>query len=106
MAQAKPKLVFMFWVPNADPKKHRASISIDSIELIVVGVKDYDQAVEVSKELVKEGVMVIELCAAFGHIGVARIVEAVKGVPVGVVRFDMHPAFGGKTGDQILKLTP
>jgi hypothetical protein len=30
----------------------------------------------------------------------------VKGVPVGVVKFDMTPVLLGKTGDQVLGLTP
>jgi hypothetical protein len=34
------------------------------------------------------------------------VAEAVKGVPVGVVRFDAHPLKGGKSGDQLLGLTP
>ena len=55
MAQMKPKkIVFMFLGHGADPTKHRATLSLDSMELIVVGVPNYDQAVEVSKELVKE----------------------------------------------------
>jgi len=71
---------------------------LESIELTVVGVRDYNQAVEVAQDLVKEGVTVIELCAGFGNMGAA------KGVPVGVVRFDTHPAFQGKSGDQVLGL--
>jgi hypothetical protein len=106
MAQAKPKGAYMFWVPDADPTKHRATISLNSLELVVVAVRDYDQMVEVSKELVKEGVLFIELCSGFGNIGVARIAEALKEVPVGVVRFDMTPTLRGKTGDQVLGLTP
>ncbi len=106
MAQAKPKGAFIFWAPDADPTKHQAAISLDSSELVVVGVRDYDEAVEVSKKLVKEGVLVIELCSGFGNIGVARVAEAVKGVPVGVVKFDMTPVLLGKTGDQVLGLTP
>ena len=106
MAQMKPKLAFMFVASGADPKKHRSVLSVDGMDLIVVGVSNYDQAVEVSKELAKEGVKVIELCGGFGNIGAGKIAEAVKGVPVGVVRFDMHPLLQGKTGDQMAGLTP
>jgi len=106
MVQVKPKAAFMFWVPDADPTKHRATISLDSVDMVVVAVRNYDQAVEVSKKLVKEGAMAIELCSGFGNIGVARVAEAVKGVPVGVVKFDMTPVLWGKTGDQVLGLTP
>jgi hypothetical protein len=76
------------------------------VDLIAVGVGDYDQAVKVSRDLVKDGVSAIELCAGFGSLGVARVASAVKGVPVGVVRFDVHPLLGGKSGDQVLGLLP
>ena len=106
MTEAKPKLVFMFWAAGADPARHRADFELDSAILIAVGVKDYDQAVSVAKALVKEGVVAFELCAGFGNIGTARVAEAVKGVPVGVVKFDVHPLMGGKSGDQVLGLIP
>ena len=106
MAQAKPKGAFIFLAPDADPAEHGTTISLDSSELVVVGVRDYNQAIDVSKKLVKEGAMVIELCSGFGNIGVARVAEAIKGVPVGVVKFDMSPVLRGKTGDQVLGLTP
>ena len=106
MIQAKPKVVFMFWAPGANPAKHRTTVFLDSMELTVVGVRDYNQAVEVAQDLVKEGVTVIELCAGFGNVGAAKVAEAAKGVPVGVVRFDIHPAFQGKSGDQVLGLAP
>ena len=106
MAQAKPKVVFMFQTPDADPVKHRANLVLDSVELIVVGVKDYNQAAKVSQDLIKEGVSAFELCGGFGNIGVAKVAEAVKGVPVGVVKFDIHPLLQGKSGDQVLGLIP
>ena len=106
MTEAKPKIVFMFWHPSADPAKHRVSFGLDSSELIAIGVKNYDQAVSVAKDLVKEGTVAFELCAGFGNIGTARVAEAVKGVPVGVVKFDIHPLLGGKSGDQVLGVAP
>jgi hypothetical protein len=106
LAEAKPRVVFMFWNQSADPARHRADFELDSSVLVAVGVKDYDQAVSVAKALVKEGAVAIELCAGFGNIGTAMVAEAVKGVPVGVVKFDGHPLKGGKSGDQLLGLTP
>lgn len=102
---AKLKAAFMFVVPDADPSEHRATISTpDVAELIVVGVRDYQQAMQVSRELVDQGVQAIELCAGFGQIGVARITQAVgdKAV-VGVVRFDRHPALEFKSGDELFE---
>ena len=41
---ARLKAAFMFVSPDADPGEHRATISTpDTVELIVVGVKDYQQ---------------------------------------------------------------
>jgi len=100
---AQFKAAFLFVVPDADPNEHRVVISTPSVlELIVVGVKNYSQAVQVSKELVEQGVSAIELCAGFGQKGVAKIAEAVGDkAKVGVVRFDPHPALGFKSGDEM-----
>ena len=98
----KLKAAFMFVAPGSDPSKHRAVVETPSVELIVVGVSNYEEATKVAKELVKEGVEAIELCAGFGHVGVAKVAEAVEGkVPIGVVRFDLHPALGNKSGDTV-----
>ena len=106
MAQVKQKLAFMSLKSEDDPTKQRNILAMKPREFIAVGVRDYDDAVKVSKELVKEGVIAIELCAGFGNIGVGKVAEAVKGVPVGMVRFDMHPLLQSKTGDQRQGLTP
>ena len=100
---AKLKAAFMFVAPDADPSDHRVTISTPAVvELIVVGVSNYQQAIQVSKELVDQGVQTIELCAGFGQIGVAKVVQSVgdKAV-VGVVRFDRHPGFEFKSGDEM-----
>ena len=51
---------------------------------------------------IKHGVTAIELCAGFGVQGTARISKAVEGKAlVGVVRFDLHPAFNNQSGDKL-----
>ncbi|MDK2853442.1 MAG: hypothetical protein PWQ92_336 [Thermococcaceae archaeon] len=96
------KAAFIFIAPEADPEKHRAVIETPMVELYVIGVKSYEEACEIAKKLVGEGIGAIELCGGFGHRGVAKVVEAVEGkVPVGVVRFDIHPGLEGKSGDEI-----
>ena len=99
----KFKAAFMFVTPDSDPKIHRTSLSTPEVlDLVVVGVKDYDQAANVARELVDQGVTAIELCGAFGQIGVARVAEAVGDRAfVGVVRFDRHPGLGYKSGDEL-----
>ena len=98
----KLKAAFIFVAPEADPKKHRAVVETPAVELHVVGVKNYEEACKIAKELVNDGIGAIELCGGFGHKGAAKVVEAVGGkVPVGVVRFDLHPGLEGKSGDEI-----
>lgn len=100
--KAKLQVAFVYVVPDGDPTKHRAKISKSTfLDLTVVGVKDYGQGVQVAQELAKQGVQTIELCGGFGHVGAAKVAQAVgDGVMVGAVRFDCHPGMGFKSGDQ------
>ena len=85
------KLAFVAMIPESDPEKHRATFSTPVAELTSVCVKDIEEGVKVSKELVKKGIKVIELCPGFGNSEVARISEVVgKDVIVGVVRYDLE----------------
>jgi len=86
------KAGFVATAPDADPKKHRASIKTSKFELTVVVVEsgNLDQAVEVCQELVRnEGVQSFILCPGFSHQAVAKVANAVgKGVPINVARGD------------------
>lgn len=96
------KAAFLFIAPETDAKIHNAIINAPVVELNVVGVKTYEEAENIAKELVAQGITAIELCAAFGIDGVSRIKAAVQGkAVVGVVRFDNHPGFGFKSGDEL-----
>lgn len=96
------KAAFMFVAPDADPDRDRSVVKTPQVELIVVGVGDYAAAEKVAAQLVSEGVAAIELCGGFGHVGTARVAQAVDGkAAVGVVRFDQHPGLDGKSGDGI-----
>ncbi len=78
----------------------RVEMDTESSVMIMIGVSDYKMACEEAVKLAAEGVILIELCGGFGTIGHAMVTEAVYGkVPVGVVRFDNHPGYGGDTGD-------
>ncbi len=85
----KFKAAFIVRVPDADPAKHRCSVKTSLYELTSVLVKNDDEAVEVCKELRKEGVHAFILCPGFTHKAVARIVDAVgDDVSVNVARGD------------------
>ncbi len=100
--KASVKAAFIYVAPENDMAKHRAFIDSPVVKLQVVGVKNYQEAETVAKELVADGVTAIELCAGFGVEGTARISKAVAGKAlVGVVRFDLHPAFDHQSGDKL-----
>ncbi|AFM23474.1 DUF6506 family protein [Desulfomonile tiedjei] len=96
------KAAFIFIAPEGDPLQHRSWVKTPHVELLAIAVKDYADAARVSKDLAAAGIQAIELCGGFGNVGTAKVVEAVGGqIPVGVVRFDMHPGLGFKSGDEI-----
>lgn len=95
---------FIYVAPGLDPEKQRAEIPSTDINMTVIGCSTYDQAEEAAKELVKKGCTAIELCAGFGVEGMYRIKKAVgPGIAVGAVRFDFHPAFDFKSGDDLFQ---
>lgn len=100
----KVNAVFIFVAPEVDYKIHRTVIDTPAVSLTVVGVKNYDEAEMIAQELVEQGVKAIELCAGFGNEGIARVSKAVKGkASVGAVKFDHHPGFDFKSGDELFQ---
>lgn len=98
----KLKAAFMFVAPGADPAKDRHWVQTVAVDVLTIGVADYSRAAETAVRLVADGIAAIELCGGFGNRGVALVTDAVKGkIPVGVVRFDIHPGLGNTSGDQV-----
>jgi 2-keto-3-deoxy-6-phosphogluconate aldolase len=97
------KCGFIYVAPGVDPEKAHAFIPSDEIQMTVVGCANYDEAVKVAKDMVESGITAVELCAGFGFEGTAMIKQAIPGIPVGSVKFDFHPAFDFKTGDDVFK---
>ncbi|MDR0570758.1 MAG: DUF6506 family protein [Clostridiales Family XIII bacterium] len=97
----KINAAFLFVVPEAEQDRYETAIDTPAINMIFMGVKSYEEAAKAALELADgRGVTAIELCAGFGHRGVAMVSEAVGGkASVGVVRFDHHPSIGFKSGD-------
>ncbi|WP_320171180.1 DUF6506 family protein [Maridesulfovibrio sp.] len=95
------KAAFIFVAPGGDPKQHRNWVLTEGVELLAVAVSNYAQAAELAKDLVEnEGIAAIELCGGFGAAGTAMVAAAVD-VPVGVVRFDVHPGLNNVSGDTL-----
>ena len=100
----KVNAAFIFIAPEVDYKNHRSVIDTSTVKLTVIGVKNYSEAETVAQELVEQGVKAIELCAGFGNEGIARICKATKGMAsVGAVKFDYHPGFDFKSGDEFFQ---
>ncbi|WP_240824238.1 DUF6506 family protein [Desulfovibrio sp. UIB00] len=101
----KLKAAFIFLSPrgegNGVKAEHRSWTRTPGVELLTIGVTSYREAVEAAQKAVDEdGCVAIELCGGFGYEGAAMVARAVK-VPVGVVRFDIHPGLGNVSGDGI-----
>ena len=98
------KAAFVLMAPDADPKRHRASIKTPKFELTVVVAElgNLDQAVDVCRELVQnEGIQAITLCPGFSHQAVAKMANAVgEGVAINVARGDVP---SGRVTGEILK---
>ncbi|KMO85348.1 hypothetical protein AB840_14065 [Megasphaera cerevisiae DSM 20462] len=100
----KVNAAFIFVAPKVDYTKHHTVIDTPVVQLTIVGVKNYDEAVIVAKGLADQGVKAIELCAGFGNEGIAMVSKAVKGkASVGAVKFDHHPGFDFKSGDDLFQ---
>ena len=98
----KFECAFIYVAPGCSADKDCAVIEGDSINMNVTGCATYAEAEQVAKDMVAKGCTAIELCAGFGYDGIARIKKAVgPGIWVGAVKFDAHPAFEFKSGDEM-----
>jgi hypothetical protein len=96
------KAAFLFLSPQGDFLKDRTVLKTPDIELHVIGCKCYQEASEIAKKLLDEKIEVIELCGGFGNLGIAEIVKAIENkIPIGAVRFDIHPALNNSSGDKL-----
>jgi len=101
----KLKAAFIFITPGEEgasaPVEYQNWTRTPGVDLLTVGVTSYAQGVSVAKKVVDEdGCACIELCGGFGLEGAAAVARAVS-VPVGVVRFDVHPGLGNVSGDKV-----
>ena len=91
---------FLLVTEHADPRRDCACIENEAAVLLFFTVNSYAQGEQYAKVLAALGCVGIELCPGFGNEGVARIQKAVgPRTPVGVVRFDIHPALDHRSGD-------
>ncbi|WP_370979518.1 DUF6506 family protein [Agaribacterium sp. ZY112] len=96
------RAAFIFIAPKTSPVTHCSWVKTPEVEVKTLAVKNYQEACEQVELLIEEGISAIELCAGFGHQGVALVTTAAQGkANIGVVRFDPHPCLGNTSGDSL-----
>lgn len=86
---------FIYTLGDPDGDRRWDVIGSPSCELVCVGVPSVDHAADVARELLAQGVQLIELCGAFEAEGLAAVKSAVGGkVPAGAVFYGGDAAHG------------
>jgi len=63
--------------------------------LICIGVRKVEDAPAIARELLDEGVELIELCGGFGGSGLGSVIAAIEGrIPVGAVFYSVDASAG------------
>lgn len=71
-----------------DPARDRSVLSASHFHMITIGVASAAQGPQAARELLAQGVQLIELCGGFGPVGTAAVLAAIDGaVPVGSVGY-------------------
>lgn len=81
---------FIYLSPGFSPEKNTVSTETENCRFKAVGLDFSEKArvVDVAKQLVSEGVQLIELCGGFGPTWIVKINEAINhAVPVGGVYY-------------------
>lgn len=91
ITEAGMKWAFIYTLDAADQPQR-----VDVVgSLVCVGVPTVADAPAIAKQLVAEGVELIELCGGFGGAGLGEVIAAVNGqVPVGAVFYGVDASKG------------
>lgn len=81
---------FIILAPDYNPTKQHAILENEYFRTEVVGVNSVEEAVEVSRELISQGVQLIELCGGFGEEKANKVIDSLKSdIPIGFVGFSV-----------------
>lgn len=81
---------FLFLSSGYSPEKNTVKLNNNETKVTVIGLdpNQIDRTTEIAKQLVADGVQVIELCGGFGPQWVTKIKEATNyKIPVGTVMY-------------------
>ena len=97
----KNRCAHVFLIQEGDPKKHHQVLETSKVRIEIYAVDCYEKGEALSKQLVDDGILLIELCESWGYEGAARISRAVQHrVPVGVIT---HPQQNARGLSEIMK---
>lgn len=82
------KYGFILKAPGYNRLTDQARLNTEGFETTVIAVSTVEEACDAAKELVAEGVELIEMCGGFGKEGAEVVIAAIDcPVPVGYVDF-------------------
>ena len=82
------KYAFIVLAPDYKACLNNTVIESEKFRTEVVGVSSVEEAIIVAKELINQGVQLIELCGGFGESNASIVIDSVKSdVPIGFVGF-------------------
>jgi hypothetical protein len=79
---------YIFLSPGFDSKQHISVLESENCRFKTIGIDitKKEEVIEISKQLVAEGVQLIELCGGFGPQWITKVSEALEGaIPIGGV---------------------
>jgi hypothetical protein len=87
---------FVYTAAGSPPEGSFTTEDTGACRTVLVGIPSPDHVLAVAKQLVNDGVQLIELCGGFGPVWAGKVVETVDGaVPVGMV------GYGPEAVDQV-----
>lgn len=81
---------YIYLSPGFDPVENLVETRSEQCRFRAIGLdlSEKEKVIEISKQLVQDGVQLIELCGGFGPLWIAKVTEAINGVvPVGSVAY-------------------
>src|SRR5690349_13392604 len=84
------KWAYIFLSPGYDSEKHTVTLDNGQTKFIAIGLdpKDMQKSLAITKNLVEDGVQMIELCGGFGPLWVAKLKEITDyKIPIGSVMY-------------------
>ncbi len=79
---------FIFTGRGLDPSVDRFVIERGDYRAVIVGMDSPVHADQVARDMVADGIQLIELCGGFGPVGATRVLNAIDhAIPVGAVGY-------------------